>query len=107
MGGPQHKELAAFLAEDELQALLLTAQGQASGLTLTAASHVIIVEPQPDVAVELQMVGRVHRIGQTRQTHVHRLVVGGSFEPVLATERLGGSLEAGGSSAEPEAVDES
>ena len=48
----------------------------------------IICEPQPDVAVEQQMVGRVHRIGQTRQTHVHRVVISGTFEPVLASERL-------------------
>ena len=71
-----------------MQALLLSAQRDASGLTLTAASHVIICEPQPDVAVEQQMVGRVHRIGQTRQTHVHRVVISGTFEPFLASERL-------------------
>ena len=71
------------------QVLLLSAQRDASGLTLTAASHVIIMEPQPDVAVELQMIGRVHRIGQTRQTHVHRLVAAGSFEAPLAEERQG------------------
>ena len=47
----------------------------------------IIVEPQPDVAVEQQMIGRVHRIGQTRQTHVHRVMVGGTFEEQLAVER--------------------
>ena len=47
------------------------------------------MEPQPDVAVELQMIGRVHRIGQTRQTHVHRLVAAGSFEEPLAEERQG------------------
>ena len=70
-----------------LQALLLSAQRDASGLTLTAASHVIIMEPQPDVAVELQMIGRVHRIGQRRQTHVHRLAVAKSFELSLARER--------------------
>ena len=65
------KGLAEFVADETLQALLLSAPRDASGLTLTAASHVVIVEPQPDVAVEQQMVGRVHRIGQTRQTHVH------------------------------------
>ena len=43
------------------------------------------------MAVQQQMVGRVHRIGQTRQSHVHRVVVDGSFELRLATERVGGS----------------
>ena len=87
LGGQQHNELADFVSDKTIQALLLSAQRDASGLTLTAASHVIIVEPQPEVAIEQQMVGRVHRIGQTRQTHVHRLVVGGSFEADLAAER--------------------
>ena len=86
--GHQHSEVATFLTDPTMQALLLSAQRDASGLTLTAASHVIICEPQPDVAVEQQMVGRVHRIGQTRQTHVHRVVISGTFEPVLASERL-------------------
>ena len=89
-GGHTHGELADFVSVPTMQALLLSAQRDASGLTLTAACHVIIVEPQPDVATEQQMVGRVHRIGQTRQTHVHRLVVDGSFEPTIATERLAG-----------------
>ena len=92
-GGQHHSELSDFISEVRMQALLLTARHDASGLTLTAASHVIIVEPQPDIATELQMVGRVHRIGQTRQTHVHRLVVGGSFEPVIATERVASKRE--------------
>ena len=38
----------------------------ASGLTLTCARHVVILEPQLDLATELRMIGRVHRIGQTR-----------------------------------------
>lgn len=97
------------------QVLLLSAHRDASGLTLTAASHVIIMEPQPDViihtpvnlhrtltrlevlssssaflhqvAVELQMIGRVHRIGQKRQTHVYRILVADSFEEHIVGER--------------------
>ena len=81
----------SFIGDETMQALLLSAQRDASGLTLTAASHVIICEPQPDVAVEQQMVGRVHRIGQTRQTHIHHVVVSGTFEAQVAVARLGAS----------------
>ena len=42
------------------------------GLTLTEAQHVVVVEPQLDPASELQAIGRVHRIGQERETWVHR-----------------------------------
>ena len=36
------------------------------------AQHVILTEPLLDPAVEAQAVGRVHRIGQTQPTFVHR-----------------------------------
>ena len=86
-GAAAQHALAAFKTEAELQALLLSAQRDASGLTLTCARHVVILEPQLDLATELQMIGRVHRIGQTRQTFVHRLCVDGSFEVSLAGSR--------------------
>ena len=38
------------------------------------AQHVILTEPLLDPAVEAQAVGRVHRIGQTQPTFVHRYV---------------------------------
>jgi SNF2 family DNA or RNA helicase len=43
-----------------------------AGLNLTEAAHVVLIEPLLDVAAEAQAVGRVHRIGQRRETHVHR-----------------------------------
>jgi len=39
---------------------------------------------------ELQMIGRVHRIGQSRQTHVHRLAIRGSGEETVAQRRAAG-----------------
>ena len=91
-----HAEVATFIADTSVHALLLSAQRDASGLTLTAASHVVIVEPQPDVAIEQQMIGRVYRIGQMRQTHVHRVVVDGSFETVVVDDRLAAEAGAAG-----------
>lgn len=51
----------------------------------------ILVEPLLDPAVEAQAVGRVHRIGQTKPTYVHRFVVEASVEEQvhqLSSERL-------------------
>jgi hypothetical protein len=47
---------------------------------LADAQHVVLVEPLLDPAVEAQAVGRVHRIGQTDTTVVHRFVVEASVE---------------------------
>jgi hypothetical protein len=58
--------------------LLLVKQG-GNGLNLTEAQHVVLVEPLLDPGVEAQAVGRVHRIGQTRPTFVHRWAGCGAF----------------------------
>ena len=74
-----------FCERPEAQVLLLSAGRNAAGLALTAARHVIILEPQPEHRSELQMVGRVHRIGQ--QVQVHRFAVAGSDEQPLCEAR--------------------
>ena len=76
--------IAAFRRGDPARrdpaVLLMPVQAGANGLNLTEAAHVLLVEPQADPAVEAQAAGRVHRIGQTRPTTVHRFVVEGTVE---------------------------
>jgi E3 ubiquitin-protein ligase SHPRH len=54
--------------------LLPLKQGQA-GLTLVGAQHVVLLEPQLDPAAEAQAMGRIDRIGQQKETTVHRFLV--------------------------------
>jgi len=54
------------------------------GLNLTAASHVILLEPSVNPALEEQAIGRVYWMGQLKPTTVKRLVVSDSVESRLA-----------------------
>uniref|UniRef100_A0A1D2AFR3 Helicase C-terminal domain-containing protein n=3 Tax=Auxenochlorella protothecoides TaxID=3075 RepID=A0A1D2AFR3_AUXPR len=62
--------------------LLLVKQG-GNGLNLTAAQHVILVEPLRSPGLEAQAVGRVDRVGQLRETHVYRFVMNDTIEQNL------------------------
>lgn len=58
------------------------------------AQHVILVEPLVSPGVEAQVVGRVHRIGQTKKTYVHSFVMRDTVEENvyrLNRERAAGS----------------
>ncbi len=48
--------------------------------TQVRANHVFLLEPSLDPAIEQQAVARVHRIGQTRDVTVTRLLVDGTVE---------------------------
>lgn len=49
-------------------------------MNIIEARHVILVEPILNPATELQAIGRVHRIGQTKETVVHRFLVRETIE---------------------------
>ncbi|KAK9061003.1 hypothetical protein SSX86_018183 [Deinandra increscens subsp. villosa] len=83
---------------DSVQVLLLLIQHGANGLNLLEAQHVILVEPLLNPAAESQAIGRVHRIGQTKKTLVHRFIVKDTVEESLYKlnkSREGGLLISG------------
>ena len=45
----------------------------AAGLNLTAAHHCVMMEPQLNPGIEVQAIGRVHRLGQSHPVTVHRI----------------------------------
>ena len=82
-----------FKEDPTIQVFLLNARSQSAGLTLVAATHIFFVEPCSNPAIELQAMGRVHRLGQRSVTHVHRYIVRGTIEEEvfkLGIQRRGG-----------------
>lgn len=60
--------------------LLLNVKNGAEGLTLLEATHVYIIEPWLNTALDSQAISRVLRIGQRRRTYVHRYLMKNTIE---------------------------
>ncbi|RDD45665.1 E3 ubiquitin-protein ligase SHPRH [Trichoplax sp. H2] len=72
--------ITKFKYDTSIPVLLLPLKSGANGLNLIEATHVILIEPVLNPAQELQAIGRVHRIGQTKSTEVHRFIIKGTVE---------------------------
>jgi SNF2 family DNA or RNA helicase len=64
----------AFQREEGPPVLLASLKAGGTGLNLTAADHVFLLDPWWNPAAEDQAADRAHRIGQERPVFVHRLV---------------------------------
>jgi SNF2 family DNA or RNA helicase len=69
-----------FQAETGPPIMLVSLRAGGTGLNLTAADHVFLLDPWWNPAVEDQAADRAHRIGQTRPVLVHRLVTQDTVE---------------------------
>jgi SNF2 family DNA or RNA helicase len=63
---------------------VLSLKAGGTGLTLTAANHVVHVDRWWNPAVEDQATDRAYRIGQTKQVQVRKLVCAGTLEEKVA-----------------------
>ncbi|TNM47151.1 helicase SNF2 [Nocardioides albidus] len=59
---------------------LISLKAGGTGLTLTEADYVFVLDPWWNPAAEAQAVDRAHRIGQSRHVHVYRLVATDTIE---------------------------
>ena len=68
--------------------MLISLRAGGTGLNLTAADHIFLLDPWWNPAVEDQAADRAHRIGQTRPVLVHRLVARDTVEErILALQQ--------------------
>ena len=82
------RQMEDFNREDRVPVFLISLKAGGTGLNLVGADTVLQLDPWWNVAAENQASDRAHRIGQTRQVEVIRLISAGSVEQrVLELQR--------------------
>lgn len=64
----------------EQTVFLISLKAGGFGLTLTEADYVFLLDPWWNPAAEAQAIDRTHRIGQTSQVFVYRMIAAGTIE---------------------------
>lgn len=95
--GLNHNEIKAkylaknnteFLEDPDCRVLLMSGKSKAAGLNLVNATNIFLVEPLINPAIELQVCGRIHRIGQTRETSVFQYYVRNTLEARILEQSI-------------------
>jgi hypothetical protein len=74
-------KLAKFQQPDSRYfCMCLSVQTGGTGLTITAADRVILVDPAWNPSTDAQAIDRVHRFGQRKNVVVYRLITAGTME---------------------------
>nr|CDJ93698.1 DNA RNA helicase domain containing protein [Haemonchus contortus] len=65
---------------DGIVVMLISITAGGVGLNLTGGNHLILMDLHWNPALELQARDRIHRMGQTREVHLHKIIMKGSIE---------------------------
>jgi superfamily II DNA or RNA helicase len=69
---------------EEIKPFLISIKAGGTGLNITSANYVLIIDPWWNPFMEDQAIDRAHRIGQAKTVFVYRFVVKGSIEDKIA-----------------------
>jgi len=72
--------LSAFKTDPDIRVIIMSLRAGGEGLNLQEASHVFVLEPWWNPAVEAQAIQRAHRIGQTKEVKAIRFITEGTIE---------------------------
>ncbi len=86
----------AFQENPTVRVFLVSLKAGGTGLNLTAADVVYLVDPWWNPAVEAQAIDRVHRIGQDKKTTAYRLITPNSVEEKVLLLQAAKQALAGG-----------
>lgn len=96
-GDGRQKQVLHFQEEEQCRVFLLSLKAGGTGLNLTAADYVYILDPWWNPAAEAQAIDRCYRIGQDKHVMAYRMICKDSIEEYIldmqANKReLAGSL---------------
>ena len=74
------KPVERFQSDPKCPVFLISLKAGGTGLNLTAADYVFILDPWWNPAVEAQAIGRAHRIGQSQKVFAYRMIARGTVE---------------------------
>jgi SNF2 family DNA or RNA helicase len=79
--GKQRKEsVENFQSDDSIKVFLISLKAGGTGLNLTAADYVYLLDPWWNPAVENQAIDRAYRIGQDKKVIAYRMISKGTIE---------------------------
>ncbi|KAJ3129295.1 Chromodomain-helicase-DNA-binding protein 1-like [Physocladia obscura] len=87
-GEERNAAVTNFSTTNDYFVFLLSTRAGGVGLNLTSADTVIFVDSDFNPMMDLQAAARAHRIGQTKQVRVIRLLTEGSVEEVIYKRAL-------------------
>ena len=87
------KAIRTFNSDENIKVIMLSSDSAASGSNLTKASQVILLDPvygpyEFRRNTEWQAIGRAHRMGQTKQVEVIRLIIKDTIEDEIYKKNL-------------------
>jgi DNA helicase INO80 len=80
--------VADFQSNPEIFVFLLSTRAGGLGINLTAADTVIFYDSDWNPTIDSQAMDRAHRLGQTRQVTVYRLITRGTIEERIRKRAL-------------------
>ena len=76
----ERKKLVEKFTNSDIKVFLISLKAGGTGLNLVSANNVIIVDPWWNLSVQNQATDRVHRIGQTKEVNIIKLITKESIE---------------------------
>ncbi|MEP7342049.1 MAG: DEAD/DEAH box helicase [Acidobacteriota bacterium] len=76
----RQKHVERFQKDPDVSLFLISLKAGGTGLNLTAAEYVFLLDPWWNPAVEMQAIDRAHRIGQEHKVFAHRLIARDTVE---------------------------